>query len=137
PNRSTWNDADSCPTKRTGRTSPMASGIDRLLCPLRSFPNFDAENFAVEIINARIRSRVQHAFVRDRVVVGGRSVEIVHLKFFSVYADDVAFAVTGLRLLMKHFNRSLHDFVLFIVVGVHQFIDVTKYVWKKMHINPE
>ena len=100
------------------------------------FTNVDAKDFAVVVINARISSCVQNTFVRDRVVVGGRSVEIVHLKFFSVYADDVAFGVTGLRLLMQHFNWSLHDFILFIVVGVHQFVDMAKYVGKKMQVKP-
>src|SRR6267143_4714138 len=82
------------------------------------FADIDAKNFALVIVNPRISPRVQRAFVRDRVVVGGRRIEIVHLKFFSVYADDVPFRVTGLRLLVKNFNRALDDLILFLLVGI-------------------
>ena len=72
----------------------------------------------------------------ERLVVGRRGVKIIHFKLLPVNFDDIALAVTGLGLLMKHFNRSFHDFVLFIVVGVHQFVDMAKYVGKKMQVKP-
>src|SRR2546423_10536540 len=75
--------------------------------------------------------------MRDRVVVGGRRIEIVHLKFFSVYADDVSFRVTGLRLLVKNFNRALDDLILLLLIGVYQAVDVAVDVREIVQINPE
>src|SRR2546430_16791804 len=75
--------------------------------------NIYPQNLAFVVINPRISPRVQRTFVRDRTVVGGRRVKIIHLELFSVYANDVSFRVTGRWLLMKNLNRPFDNFISF------------------------
>ena len=73
----------------------------------------------------------------ERLVVGRRGVKIIHFKLLPVNFDDIALAVTGLGLLMKHFNRSFDNLILLLLIGVHQFVDVTEHIGKKMHVEPD
>jgi len=62
--------------------------------------------------------------------------KIADLKLFSVHANDVSLRVTGRRLLMQHFNRSLYDLILLLLIGVHQLIDVAVDVREIVQANP-
>src|SRR5438046_205480 len=75
--------------------------------------------------------------MRERCVIGGRRVKIVHLELRSVHGNNVAFAVSGLRLLMKNLNRSFDNLILRFLIRLHQLIDVTEHVREIVQINPE
>src|SRR5260370_39981864 len=75
--------------------------------------------------------------MRESFVVSRRREKIVHLELRSVHGNNVAFAVSGLRLLMKNLNRSFDNLILFLLIRVHQSIDVTEHVRKIVQINPE
>ena len=75
--------------------------------------------------------------MRDRISVGRRSVKIIHFKLLFSNRDHVAFAVTGISLLMQHLNWSFDNLILLFLIRVHQSIDVTEHVRKIVQINPE
>ncbi len=72
-----------------------------------------------------------------RISVCGRREKIVHLELLSVHIDDVAFAVSGLRLLMKNLNRSFDNLILLLLIRVHQSVDVAELMRKVVQINPK
>src|SRR2546421_10288528 len=101
------------------------------------FTDIHAKDFAVVVINARISSCVQNTFVRDRISVGRRVQKIIHLKLLPVHFNDVAFAVSGLRLLMEHLNWPFDNLILLLLIRVHQSIDMTKLMRKIVQIDPK
>src|SRR5205814_6059848 len=87
--------------------------------------------------NAGINARTQNTALRERISVCGRGVKIVHLELYSVHSDDIALTVAARGLLMQHFNRSLDDLILLLLIGVYQTVDVAVDVREIVQINPK
>src|SRR5260370_41325036 len=75
--------------------------------------------------------------MRESFVVSRRREKLVHLELFSMHSNDVSLAVDGRGLLKKNLNRSFDNLILFLLIRVHQSIDVTEHVRKIVQINPE
>src|SRR5438105_1275232 len=73
----------------------------------------------------------------ERISVCRRRVKIVHLELFSVHSDNISLSVSGRRLLMKDLNLPFDDLIFFLLIRVHQSIDVTEHVRKIVQIDPE
>jgi hypothetical protein len=71
------------------------------------------------------------------VSIRRRGVKIVHLKFFSVHRDDVAFGMTGHRLFVQHVNLPFDDLILSLPIRPDQTVNVPEDMWKIVQVKPK